>query len=292
MPERKIAVASGKGGTGKTTVAVNLFEYIRSFDPRPVQLIDCDVEEPNTGVFINAGELIDEQTVAVKVPVINKNKCLYCGKCAEFCAYNAIIFVKSVPYIQVMPDLCHGCGACTYACDVNGAITERDNPMGKVFHYRLDDQSTRIEGQLDVGKPFAVPVIRQVKKTADPNKLCIIDAPPGTSCPVIETIHDVDYVILVTEPTPFGFSDLKLMVETVRQTEVPFGVVINRSGLGNREVYDYLDWENIQLLAEIPFDRAIADAYAGGKMLVHEVDGIKAVMKQIWEQGIGILNHK
>lgn len=231
MPERKIAIASGKGGTGKTTVAVNLFEYIRSFDPQPVQLIDCDVEEPNSRLFIKGDELIEEQRVALKIPVINKSKCLYCGICAEYCAYNSIIFVKSIPYIQVLPDLCHGCGACSYACDVSGVITESDNRMGKVFQYRIDDQSTRIEGRLDVGKPFAVPVIKQVKKAADPKKLSIIDAPPGTSCPVIETIHDIDYVILVTEPTPFGFSDLKIMVETVRQMHVPFGVVINRSGL-------------------------------------------------------------
>ncbi len=270
----KIAVASGKGGTGKTTVAVNLFYAVKDLVDNHIQLVDCDVEEPNDNVFTK-GTLFYEKDVTLDIPVINKDLCVYCGRCAEFCAFNAILFVKSPPHISVIEDLCHACGACSYACNVPNAITIKKKVLGKVSKYKITDKSELIEGRLNIGEAIAVPVIKSAKKQADKNSIVIYDSPPGTSCPVLETINDVDYTVLVTEPTPFGLNDLRIIVETAKKLGRKIGVVINRAGLGTNQVYDYLSNQNIEILMEIPFDKKMARIYSEGKIIVDEIPEMK-----------------
>ncbi len=279
---KKIVIASGKGGTGKTTVAVNLFYAIRDFYNIPAQLIDCDVEEPNVNIFTK-GILKEEKDVNIKIPVIDTDKCTYCGLCAEYCAYNAIVFVESMKHIAVMEDICKGCGACSYACKFD-AITEKDYNLGKVQKFSIDNNSELVEGRLNIGSPFAVPVIKFAKKQENKNSLIIMDAPPGTSCPVIQTIDDADYIILVAEPTPFGLNDLKLMIETVKLVSKKIGVVINKAGIGSDEIYSYLKAENIEILMEIPFDKEIAKLYSDGKIIVKEKPEIKQMYIDMFEK--------
>jgi MinD superfamily P-loop ATPase len=272
----KIAVASGKGGTGKTTVAVNLFYTIKDLIDNEIQLIDCDVEEPNDKIFVKSN-IYFEKNVTLDIPVINEKKCIYCGRCAEFCAYNAILFIKSTRHIKVIEDLCHACGACLYACDVPDVISLKKKILGKVSKYKISDNAELIEGKLNIGEAMAVPVIKSAKKQAKKNSFVIYDSPPGTSCPVLETIHNADYVILVTEPTPFGLNDLKIMVETIKKLklEKKMGVVINRAGLGSEQIFDYLKNENIEILMEIPFDKKIAKIYSKGEIIVDKLPEIK-----------------
>ncbi|MCD4745294.1 MAG: ATP-binding protein [Bacteroidales bacterium] len=270
----KIAVASGKGGTGKTTVAVNLFYTVRDIFKEKIQLIDCDVEEPNVNIFTK-GTLCQEKSVSIKIPVINKETCKYCGTCADYCAYNALLFVKTIPHIAVLEDLCHGCGACLYACNVNNVITEKEKVLGKISEFQVNDISKLIEGRIDVGVAIVLPVIKAAKNEADKNGIVIYDAPPGTSCPVLETIYDSDYVVLVTEPTPFGVNDLRIMVETVKKIGTKMGVVINRAGLGSNEVYEYLAKEKIEILMEIPYDKQIAEIYSKGDIIINKLPWVK-----------------
>lgn len=283
MLTSKIAIASGKGGTGKTTVSLNLYYTLRKLLDQKIQLVDCDVEEPNIQLFTQ-GDLKKTADVNIKIPVINADKCVYCGDCASSCAYNAILFVQSIKHIAVLEDLCHGCGVCSYVCNQPDAIVEEDKKLGEVNTYAIHAKNELIEGRVEVGNALAVPVIAKTLKSTDPNALRIIDAPPGTSCPVMETIKDVDYTILVTEPTPFGLNDLKLMVETVRKLKGQFGVVINRAGLGNDDIYTYLSEENIELLMEIPFDKNLAKIYSEGKVMVDEVPEIREKYEQLFEK--------
>lgn len=283
MINYKIAIASGKGGTGKTTVSINLFYALQKVLNQPIQLVDCDVEEPNIQLFTK-GEIQSVTDVNIKIPVIDKEKCVYCGDCAEVCAYNAILFVKSISHIAVLEDLCHGCGACSYVCKQPDVIVEKDKKLGEVSLYKLENGNELVEGKIEVGAALAVPVIGQTLKSSNENALRIIDAPPGTSCPVMETIKDVDYTILVTEPTPFGLNDLKLMAETIRKMSGKFGVVINRAGLGDLAIYKYLEEENIELLMEIPFDKNLARIYSEGKIMVDEVPGINEKYLQLFEK--------
>lgn len=263
MPDNlKIAVASGKGGTGKTTISVNLFEAIRR-RKHNVTLADCDVEEPNDHVFLD-GQLVHNETVTTPIPRIDKDKCVYCGDCAKICAFNAILFVKPISHIQVLPDLCKSCGACVWACNYK-AITEYPKKLGVLNRYEINGQYLT-EGKLEIGSPFAVPVIKKLKQATPESDVVIFDSPPGTSCPVMETIEDVDYTIVVTEPTPFGIADLKLMVETLKKMNKQAGVVINRSTSNNRKLYDYLKQEDLPVLMEIPFDRKLAAQYSNGKL--------------------------
>ncbi|MFO8087750.1 MAG: ATP-binding protein [Bacteroidales bacterium] len=261
----KIAVASGKGGTGKTTLSVNLYTAIARTDTCSVTLADCDVEEPNDHVFIH-GQLKHSQTVTTPIPQINKDKCVYCGECAEICAFNAILFVKPISHIQVMPDLCKSCGACLWACRYN-AIREVDKPLGKINTYQVGKHQMT-EGELEIGSPFSVPVIKELKSKTPDTDVVIYDSPPGTSCPVMETIQDADYVLVVTEPTPFGLSDLKLMIGTLKKMQKQAGVVINRSHDNQQELYDYLNSEDLPVLLEIPFDRKLAGQYSNGLLFV------------------------
>lgn len=282
----KIAIASGKGGTGKTFIATNIFYTLLQNNYRAM-LVDCDAEAPNSIAFFETKQ-IKESEVTQLVPVINKDTCTFCGKCHEYCNYNAIFILPPMKVIQVIEDLCHGCGACSVACKV-GAISEKPVSLGQVALYSTDGLPGLIEARMNIGVMSPVPVIkaaiRQVDNKAD---IIIMDAPPGTSCPFIQTVASADYVILVTEPTPFGLSDLKQSVETLKTINKPCGVIINRSGLGNNEVQEYLSNEDISLLLEIPFKKEIAELYSRGK-IVSENDSFFAcqlseVIRDIIEQ--------
>jgi MinD superfamily P-loop ATPase len=266
----KIAVASGKGGTGKTFVSTNLYQTFlsRGVD---IALTDCDAEEPNSAAFFKYEETGGE-SVTQKVPVIDLSKCTYCGKCQDWCVYNAIVILKERKIAKVLDEMCHGCGACTVACDY-GAITEKDMVLGEVTKYSDNNRSSIIEGRLKVGVYTPVPVLKRAILSTTAN-VAVLDSPPGTSCPFIHTVNASDYVILVTEPTPFGLNDLKLSVEILNQMGKPFSVIINRAGLGNRDVHNFLEREKIELLMEIPFDKEIASIYSKGGLVISEREDI------------------
>jgi len=260
----RIAIASGKGGTGKTLISTNLFYTLQQLNYK-VTLIDCDAEEPNVMVFFK-GEKEYVHDVVQKVPVIDEHKCTYCGKCQEYCSYNAIFLLKEIKTIRILEDLCHGCGACSVAC-AYGAISEKEISLGKTSRFRLDLNSSIIEGRVRVGVYSPVSVIKAAIKEAGNSEIILMDSPPGTSCPFIQTVAMADFVILVTEPTPFGLSDLIQSVETLKTMNKPCGVIINRAGLGDNQVYEYLVQEDIPLLMEIPFDRTIASYYSKGEIV-------------------------
>lgn len=263
----KIAIASGKGGTGKTLVSTNLF-WAAQNEGIPATLVDCDAEEPNVAEFIK-GEVLTSCTVSQNIPIINSDKCIFCGKCFEYCNYHAIVYLPPSRFIKVVEELCHDCGACSVACEYE-AITETEKTLGSVESSQISGQAQIIEGRAVVGVYSPVPVIKKAIKEANIQIMNILDSPPGISCPFIATVDKADFVVLVTEPTPFGLNDLKLSVETLQHLNKPFGVIVNRSGLGNNEVYDWLQQNNITLLLEIPFDREIAKIYSEGRMLVDE----------------------
>jgi MinD superfamily P-loop ATPase len=273
----KIAIASGKGGTGKTLVSTNLFWTVQKAGI-PVTLVDCDAEEPNVAEFITGGS-VSSCAVNQNIPVIDPERCVFCGKCFEYCNYNAIVYLPAKKFIQVVEDLCHDCGACSVACKF-GAITEKVKQIGIVKSFYLNSHAEIIEACADVGVYSPVPVIKKAIKDLNERYLAIFDAPPGISCPFIATVEHADFVVLVTEPTPFGLNDLKLSVETLQQLKKPYGVIVNRAGLGNREVYNWLEDNNIPLLMEIPFDREIARIYSEGLLVVKEQTNYQL---QFWE---------
>ena len=255
-----ISVASGKGGTGKTTVATNL-----ALSVGKTQFIDCDVEEPNANIFLKT-KIKEHEDVSVSIPEMDKEKCDYCGKCSEFCVYNALAVVPSD--VLVFPELCHSCGGCELVCPKD-AVSWNERIIGRLEHGQVEDIDF-YHGLLNVGEMQAVPVIKALKRKVDKSKNVIIDVPPGTSCPVIESISGSDYCILVTEPTPFGLHDLKLAVEVTRHLNISFGVIINRDGIGDRKVELYCKNENIPVLLKIPERKKIAHLYSKGIALVSE----------------------
>ncbi|MFW5793293.1 MAG: P-loop NTPase [Bacteroidota bacterium] len=260
----KIAIASGKGGTGKTLVATNL-TYALNNAGYDITLVDCDAEEPNAKVFFDV-DLENEISVKQRVPVIDKNACVFCGKCHEYCNYNAIFFLPGMDIINVVEDLCHSCGACSVACKYN-AISEKDKEIGTVSYFPISENSLLVEACMNVGVYSAVPVITKALDSLNSNRSYIFDSPPGTSCPFIHTVLRADFVILVTEPTNFGLHDLKQSVETLRLMDIPCGVIINRAGIGDNVVFDYLEKENIDVLMEIPFEKEIAFYYSWGEII-------------------------
>lgn len=267
----RIAIASGKGGTGKTFISTNIFWSLLKSNIS-AELVDCDAEAPNAVSFFTT-EVIDAIEVTQQVPLIDREKCTFCGKCQEYCNYNAIFILPHVKVIQVIEDLCHDCGACYYACEY-GALAEKNVPLGKVTHFSYGGEKIISEARMNIGVLSPVKIIQAAVKSAGDNRdFIILDSPPGTSCPFVQTVSASDYVILVTEPTPFGLSDLRQSVDTLRGIGKPFGVIINRSGIGNDDVLTYLAEQEIELLLEIPFSRVIAGLYSTGK-IVSETDTV------------------
>jgi len=263
-----VAIASGKGGTGKTTVAVNLAVTMRS----PVQLLDCDVEAPNAHLFL-CPEITSSVSAGIPVPRLDEARCTLCGECGALCQYNAIAVLRTG--VMVFEELCHGCGGCTLVCPER-AIHEELRPIGVVEHGRAGEIEV-VTGRLNVGEALAPPLIRAVRAEASSHRLVLVDAPPGTSCPMIAAVQGSDLVVLVTEPTPFGLNDLALAVEAVRSLGLPFGVVINRAGSGDLRVRDYCVAEGIDIFAEIPDDRRVAESSARGGVIVKELEHVRPV---------------
>jgi len=256
-----ITVASGKGGTGKTTVAVNMALSLEN-----VQLLDCDVEEPNSHILLHP-KIDETDPVCTKFPVISEELCNYCGKCSKFCAYNALFVAPKTA--MVFPELCHSCGGCLLVCPKK-AITEKERQIGVIKKGEAKGVEI-VYGELNVGEAMAVPLIRAVKNQMKTDKNVVIDAPPGTACSLVASVHKTDYCILVTEPTPFGLHDLKITVQVLKDLGVPMGVIINRAGLGDRKVYEYCEKEGLPLLMEIPFSKKIAELYSRGVPFVAEM---------------------
>ncbi len=273
-----ISIASGKGGTGKTTVATNL---ALALSPE-AQLLDCDVEEPNAHLFIQP-QWEKSEAVSTPVPVVDEEKCTHCGKCAEICQFKAIVVIGET--VLCFPELCHSCGGCMLVCPEK-AISEGGRELGLVETGRRNGLEF-VHGKLRVSEAMSPPLIKKVRELARPNSLVIIDAPPGTSCPVIAAMKDADFVLLVTEPTPFGLHDLKLAVGAVRVLGIPCGLIINRSDMGDDRVKEYAGEEDLPVLMEIPFDRRIAEAYSKGEALVDVMpewrEKFKALYRRIQE---------
>lgn len=285
----QIAVASGKGGTGKTTVAVSLFRSLASLDPgrRPsdLRLVDCDVEEPNSALFLNP-QFETHEDVGILLPEVDLTKCTHCGRCAEVCAFHAIaVFGEE---LLVFPQLCHGCGSCAYNCPEN-AIREVMNVTGRISYGPLPDQANVWfgQGEMNVGEAMATPIIRRLKQAVaakGADTLTILDAPPGNACPVVETMRGADYVILVTEPTPFGLHDLRVATEVaVEELGIPVGVVVNRDGVGDDGVDTFCAENDIPILLRIPLDRRIAEAYADGVVLVDAVPEYRMAFVELYD---------
>jgi MinD superfamily P-loop ATPase len=274
-----VSVASGKGGTGKTTIAVNLALSVQN-----VQLMDCDVEEPNAHIFLKP-EIREVRKATIPVPQIDESLCDFCGKCRELCAYNAIAVLKldeGKGNVLVFPHLCHGCGGCTLICP-KGAVKEVAKEIGVVEKGNAGGLEF-VQGRLNVGEIMSPPLIKQVRQLTDSGKTVIIDAPPGTSCPVVAAVRNTDFCILVTEPTPFGLNDLILAVEVLRKLEIPHGVVINRSDIGDDQVDRYCGEQKIPILMRIPFDREIAALYSQGTPLVMEKLGYREQFGEMFER--------
>ena len=272
-----ISVASGKGGTGKTTVAVNLALSLENL--HSLQFLDCDVEEPNAHFFLKP-HILQSKPVFLPIPEIVEEKCTYCGKCAEVCVYNAIAVLKED--VLVFPELCHGCGGCSLLCPEQ-AINEKGQRIG-IIEIGTANNIHFIQGKLDIGQAMSPPLIRAVKKHIDSKDIVIIDVPPGTSCPVVEAVKGSDFCLLVTEPTPFGLNDLCLAVETLKKLNIPFGVIINRADVGDKKVHNYCEKENIPILMTIPMDRDIAVAYSKGKTVVETQPAYKQKFLELFKK--------
>lgn len=274
----KIAIASGKGGTGKTTISTNLAAYIS--ETSDVIVVDLDVEEPNTGLFLSGDAIISEAKYKER-PEWKESSCLLCGECQKVCNFNAIFQLAS--QIIVFPELCHSCFACSELCPT-GSLPMVKERIGEIKGHK-NGGLTLIESRIDIGQEQSVPLIAQTKSLVserfDTNLIQIYDSPPGTSCPVIEATKDADLVLLVTEPTPFGLNDLTLAVETMRELNRPFAVIVNRFGIGDNKVIDYCKKENIEVIARIPDSRLIASLYSTGKLIYPEVEEFKTELDKI-----------
>jgi MinD superfamily P-loop ATPase len=282
----KIAIASGKGGTGKTTVAVNLALTIASLG-QPVTLLDCDVEEPNCHLFLKP-EITGSCSVTVPQPKVLEERCNGCGVCADVCEYHALTVMKG--RVLVFSELCHGCGACFLLCPEK-AIVEEGHPIGSVEE-GIGHGIRFVQGQLNVGEVMSPAVIRQVREQGDGVGVCIIDSPPGTSCPVVESVRGTDFVLLVTEPTPFGLNDLTLAVEMVRALARPFAVALNRCDEGDEGVLSYCKRKGIEILLSIPNDRRIAESYARGDIDLSKLPEYREVFDQCYRRIAALVNER
>jgi MinD superfamily P-loop ATPase len=259
-----IAIASGKGGTGKTTVAVSL-AYFLATSGQSVQYLDCDVEEPNGHLFLKP-KIESKKIANVMVPKIIEEKCIFCGECSSKCQYNALVSLPKIPPL-VFPGLCHGCGLCMHICPEN-AIVEDKREIGRIEEGTGIEGIACIHGILNVGEAMAVPLIRQGKEGSLDPWVHIIDAPPGTACPLVATISDADIVVMVTEPTPFGLHDLSIAVAVAEKLEIPLGLVINREREHFQPLENYISEHRLEVLARIPEDRRIAEHYSRGEIII------------------------
>ncbi len=272
-----VAVASGKGGTGKTTVVTNLALALQ--DKYSLQVLDCDVEEPNAYLFLKP-DFNFEKEVTLPVPEVDNGKCDGCGKCSQFCAYNAIAVAGKK--VIVFSEMCHGCGGCILICPPR-ALTERSRRIGIVAGGKAG-QIGFAHGRLDVGEPLAPPLVEKVKEYSHGKEVVLIDAPPGTSCPVVAAVKDTDFCLLVTETTPFGLNDLKLAVGMVKVLDIPMGVVINRFTEDYKLILDYCRQEQIPVLMKIPFAREYAAAYARGSSLIQDYPQWQPAFVDLWHK--------
>lgn len=280
-----ISVASGKGGTGKTTVATNLAFSIGA----DVRIMDCDVEEPDVHLFLKP-EIEEKSVVFTPVPEIDEEKCTFCKKCAEICRFRAIAVIGQT--VLTFPELCHSCGGCVAVCPED-AISEIGRELGIMEKGRINGIDF-VHGKLRIGEAMSPPLIRKVRSSAESDnekldekkagKINIIDAPPGTSCPVIAAMKGTDFVLMVTEPTPFGLHDLKLAVEAVKLLDIPAGLVINRADIGDDTVKEYARKKDLPVLMEIPFDRKIAEVYSRGELIVEKMPEWKDKFRDLYRQ--------
>ena len=273
----KIAIASGKGGTGKTTIAVNLAMVIANTNV-PVEYLDCDVEEPNGAIFLQP-KVEKKEDVTAQVPQVDPEKCTGCNRCGLMCQYSAIIALKTTAI--TFDSLCHSCKGCMLVCPEK-AITMKQIVIGEMEKGQAKNVAF-VQGKLKIGSVRTPSLIKKVKQQINDDKVSIIDAPPGTTCPVIEAVKGVDFLLLVTEPTPFGVNDLKLAVEMAIQLKLPFAVVVNRKGAGDDEVYRYCREKNIDIIMELPDDKEIAVAYSTGKMIVEALPKYKKNFIELYE---------
>lgn len=269
-----LSIASGKGGTGKTTVAVNMALCLED-----VQLLDCDVEEPNAHILLQP-RINETRPVYISSPRVDEEKCDHCGKCSEFCEFNALFVTPEK--VLFFPELCHSCGGCLLVCPKN-AITERNVEIG-VIKKGMAEAIELVYGELNVGEPMPIPVTKEVKAQIDKQKTVIIDSPPGTSCPVIETVKGSDFCVLVTEPTPFGLHDLKITVQVLKAMGIPLGVVVNRAGIGDKRVYEYCKRKEIPVLLEISYQRKIAELYSKGIPFSSEMPEWKEKFQTLFDE--------
>lgn len=263
-----VAFASGKGGTGKTSVVLNT---AKAFS-QDIFVFDCDVEEPNCHIFLE-NIFTEEKEVTVFNPVINKEHCTGCGECSRFCERKALVCWGSPPIF--FPEMCSGCGGCKLVCPAN-AISEGERVIGKI-QVRKNGNIHLVSGIMNIGEESPVPIIRKLKSMIPKDNITFIDAPPGSSCPVVASILESDYLVLIAEETPFGLSNLQIVIDLAKKMKIPMGVINNRKGMGRENIYDFLKRFDIPLLCEIPYDKDIYDAYSNGKLIVEISDKYKKI---------------
>lgn len=272
----RIAIASGKGGTGKTMVATSLAAVVS--EKYKIRFLDCDVEAPNAHLFLNP-TINENNSAIINIPVIDQEQCILCGQCVDMCEFNALAMLGDK--IEIFEQLCHGCGSCTIHCPVQ-AITETPRKIGEIKSGAYNDDHPFVFGELTISEPMATPIIRQIKnRITKDDEITILDSPPGSSCSVVATLHDADYVLLVTEPTPFGLHDLKQMIGVLSHTGSPAGVIINRNGIGDTKVEDYLSDKPFPVLMKIPFQEDIAEGLASGKLLINIIPELKSTFLDV-----------
>ena len=269
----KIAIVSTKGGVGKTLIAVNLFYAIKDGIEGPCTLVDSHIQVPNIYHYIKELDNPEEITVNVRIPEINQNACTFCERCVNYCAFDSILMIKDAGHIKVLDDYCTSCGACVYACN-DGAISERTEALGKVTSYSLG-KDRFVEGKMFAIRPLASPIIQEVNEQIKDASVSIIDTPPGSSYPFAESIRDANYVILLAEEGQAGLKNLKANIQLLREMNQAFGVVINKSGIVENAVFDYLQAEGIKVLADIPFKREYAEMHSRGEVIVLKDNGLK-----------------